>query len=71
MAEAKPRSGILWHQLYGKHRCWNTINYPVHGVARLQVVNGVVSRGTADIDKYMTAAVVSKKKQVRGISVLA
>ncbi|WP_163373163.1 hypothetical protein [Endozoicomonas acroporae] len=37
-------------------------------MARLQVANGVVSGGTADIDQYMTAAAVSEKKLVRGIS---
>ncbi|WP_422449837.1 MULTISPECIES: hypothetical protein [unclassified Endozoicomonas] len=39
-------------------------------MARLQVLNGVVSGGTADIDQYMTAAAVSGKKLVLGVSVL-
>ncbi|WP_422462168.1 hypothetical protein [Endozoicomonas sp. ALB115] len=39
-------------------------------MARLQVANGVVSGGAADIDQYMMAAAVSWNKRARGISVL-
>ncbi|MBO9480729.1 hypothetical protein [Salinisphaera sp. G21_0] len=55
---------------YPRRNAGSIVVAPVHGVARLQVVNGVVSRGTADIDQYMMATAVSGKKLVWGISVL-
>ncbi|MBO9494127.1 hypothetical protein J7438_08510 [Thalassotalea sp. G20_0] len=55
---------------YPRRNAGSIVVAAVHGVARLQVVNGVVSRGTADIVRYMMAAAVSDKKLVRGINML-